>query len=161
MGVLSSERLNEILSRSSNLDYNAFLETGTYNGRSVIPLAKNFPKIEFHTIEIVEELFVFAKKKANKEGILNLNFYLGDTTKILGQLLKEIKSNNIIVFLDAHSSGYEGYSAETMDQDQKKNILNTLKTFFFKKKISTDIKVNKLTDLEVPLLKELNIISNI
>ena len=61
MGILSSQRLNEILIKSKYKNYNYFIETGTYTGRSIIPLAKNFIEIQFHTIEIVEELYFFAK----------------------------------------------------------------------------------------------------
>ena len=39
MGILSSKRFNEILVESSFKNYESFIETGTYNGRSIIPLA--------------------------------------------------------------------------------------------------------------------------
>ena len=160
MGILSSERLNEIISYSIKKNYKSFLETGTYNGRSILPLAKNFPDIDFHTIEIVSDLYNFAKKRALDQNIQNINFYLGDTMKILDQIINKINNNDIIIFLDAHSSGYEGYSAETIEEDTKITFFNKIKKFFNKKKkISTDVKVNKLTDVEVPLLYELKILT--
>jgi hypothetical protein len=163
MGILSSDRLNEIISNSINKNYMSFLETGTYNGRSIIPLAKNFPEIDFHTIEIVSDLHNFAKKRALDQNIQNIKFYLGDTMKILDPVINDINKNDMIIFLDAHSSGYEGYSAETIEEDTKITFFNKIKKIFNKKKnkISTDIKVNKLTDVEVPLLYELKVLSKI
>ena len=163
MGILSSDRLNEIISNSINKNYMSFLETGTYNGRSIIPLAKNFPEIDFHTIEIVSDLHNFAKKRALDQNIQNIKFYLGDTMKILDPVINDINKNDMIIFLDAHSSGYEGYSAETIEEDSKITFFNKIKKIFNKKKnkISNDIKVNKLTDVEVPLLYELKVLSKI
>ena len=163
MGILSSDRLNEIISNSINKNYMSFLETGTYNGRSIIPLAKNFPEIDFHTIEIVSDLHNFAKKRALDQNIQNIKFYLGDTMKILDPVINDINKNDMIIFLDANSSGYEGYSAETIEEDTKITFFNKIKKIFNKKKnkISTDIKVNKLTDVEVPLLYELKVLSKI
>ena len=69
MGILSSERLEEILLNSKSKNYSDFIETGTYTGRSIIPLSKKFQNIEFHTIEIVKELYLFAKEKAKKHGV--------------------------------------------------------------------------------------------
>ena len=163
MGILSSDRLNEIISNSINKNYMSFLETGTYNGRSIIPLAKNFPEIDFHTIEIVSDLHNFAKKRALDQNIQNIKFYLGDTMKILDPVINDINKNDMIIFLDAHSSGYEGYSAETIEEDTKITFFNKIKKIFNKKKnkISNDIKVNKLTDVEVPLLYELKVLSKI
>ena len=134
MGILSSDRLNEIISNSINKNYMSFLETGTYNGRSIIPLAKNFPEIDFHTIEIVSDLHNFAKKRALDQNIQNIKFYLGDTMKILDPVINDINKNDMIIFLDAHSSGYEGYSAETIEEDNKITFFNKIKKIFNKKK---------------------------
>ena len=98
MGILSSDRLNEIISNSINKNYMSFLETGTYNGRSIIPLAKNFPEIDFHTIEIVSDLHNFAKKRALDQNIQNIKFYLGDTMKILDPVINDINKNDMIIF---------------------------------------------------------------
>ena len=54
MGILSSERLDKILLNSKLKNYTDFIETGTYTGRSIIPLSKKFHNFKFHTIEIVK-----------------------------------------------------------------------------------------------------------
>jgi hypothetical protein len=163
MGILSSNRYEEILDKAIYKNYKYFVETGTYNGRSIIPLAKKFSNINFYTIEIVKELHNFAKNKAKDEGVKNINFYHGDSRKVLKELIDQIDSNYIIIFLDAHSSSYEGYSAETIEMDHAENIFyKTLNKILNKKKtITTNIKKNKLSDTEVPLLDELKLISSI
>ena len=163
MGILSSERLEEILLNSKSKNYSDFIETGTYTGRSIIPLSKKFQNIEFHTIEIVKELYLFAKEKAKKQLIQNINFHHGDSLVLLKSIISKIKSDNIIIFLDAHSSSFEGYSAETIETDSSENFLMKLKNKILRKEklISTDIKKNKLTKLDVPILEELMIISKI
>tara|TARA_B110001452_G_scaffold56200_1_gene43572 strand:- start:4947 stop:5621 length:675 start_codon:yes stop_codon:yes gene_type:complete len=163
MGILSSKRYEEILDKALSKNYKTFIETGTYNGRSIIPLAKEFYNVNFYTIEIVKELYLFAKNKAEDEGLKNINFYHGDSRDLLKKILNSIDSEHVIIFLDAHSSSYEGYSAETIDLDNNENffirILN--KILNKKKTVTTDIKKNKLSNIEVPLLEELNLISTI
>ena len=163
MGILSTQRLNEILILSKYKKYNSFIETGTYTGRSVIPLAKNFPDLEFHTIEIVNELYLFAQEKALKQSVNNLYFHLGDSTKLLKEIINNIEKEDIIIFLDAHSSSYQGYSAETIEKDSAEGFLSKMKNKALgkKKNLSTNIKINKLTNIDVPLIKELLIISEI
>tara|TARA_B100001121_G_scaffold288179_1_gene286040 strand:- start:257 stop:742 length:486 start_codon:yes stop_codon:yes gene_type:complete len=134
MGILSSERLDKILLNSKSKNYTDFIETGTYTGRSIIPLSKKFHNIEFHTIEIVKELYLFAKEKAKKQSIQNINFHYGDSLMLLEGIISKIKSENIIVFLDAHSSSYEGYSAETIEADSSENFLMKLKNKILRKK---------------------------
>lgn len=82
--------------------------------------------------------------------------------QILEKIIKNIKSDHLIIFLDAHSSSYEGFSAETIEKDSNVTFFSKLKNKLFRreKKISTNIKKNKLTNLEVPLIEELKIISN-
>ena len=161
MGILSSDRFEEIINNSSYKDYDCFIETGTYTGRSIIPLAKKNPKIQFHTIEIVKELYLFAKDKASKQNLKNIEFHKGDSVQLLEKIIKNIESNYLIIFLDAHSSSYEGFSAETIEKDSNLTFFSKLKDKLFRreKKISTNIKINKLTNLDVPLIEELKIIS--
>ena len=163
MGRLSSDRLSEILEKSILKKYDCFIETGTFTGTSIIPLAKNFKQIEFHTIEIVEQLYLFARDKAKKEAIHNLNFHLGDSSILIEKVIKNTLKENIIVFLDAHSSSYAGYSADSIEKDISENLLSKIKNKILrkKKKIFTDTKINKLSDIEVPLLNELSAISKI
>lgn len=161
MGLLVTKRLNEILNKAKLKDYKTFIETGTYTGRSIIPLAQDFKDVEFHTIEIVKDLYFFAKRKAEQKKIKNINFHNGDSPKIIEKLLQEISSDKIIIFLDAHSSGYEGYSAETIEKDSEERFVVKIKNFILRRKkiVSTDTKINQLSNTEVPLINELKIIS--
>ena len=52
MGILSSERLDKILLNSKLKNYTDFIETGTYTGRSIIPLSKNFIILNFIQLKL-------------------------------------------------------------------------------------------------------------
>ena len=166
MGLLTYDRLNEIILRSDFQNFSTFIETGTYTGRSIIPLSKQYLLKKFITIEIVDELYEYAKNQAKINHVNNIEFIKGDTIKELKMILNNIKDDFIICFLDAHSSPYEGEKAETIEKDSHKIInkkfLTKIQSFFNKKKysLSTNIKKNKLSDYEVPLLEELKIINN-
>lgn len=166
MGLLTSDRLNRIIQQSEFQNFTTFIETGTYTGRSIIPLSKQYGSKKFITIEIVEELYVYAKKQAKVNQIENIEFIKGDTVNELKNILNNIKDDFIICFLDAHSSPYEGDKAETIEKDSHKlvtkNFLEKILGYFKKKKyaLSTNIKKNKLSDYEVPILEELKIINN-
>ena len=83
--------------------YDNFIETGTYQGgtiSSMIPYFKNL-----YTIEIKREFYVFCKKKYRRSKI---NFYLGDSSKVLKDILPTIRGKSVI-FLDGHwSAGNTG-----------------------------------------------------
>lgn len=166
MGLLTLNRLNEIIDKSDFQNFSAFVETGTYTGRSIIPLSKHYDLKNFFTIEIVDELYEFAKNQAKIQQVNNIEFIKGDTIKELKIILNNIKDDFIICFLDAHSSPYEGDKAETIEKDShkliNKNFLEKILNFFNEKKytLSTNIKKNKLSDYEVPILEELKIINN-
>ena len=166
MGLLTLDRLNEIIDKSDFQNFSTFVETGTYTGRSIIPLSKQFSLKNFFTIEIVDELYEYAKNQAKINHVKNIKFIKGDTIKELKIILNNIKDDFIICFLDAHSSPYEGDKAETIEKDShnsvNKNFLERIFSYFNKKKysLSTNIKKNKLSDYEVPLLEELKIINN-
>ena len=166
MGLLTLDRLNEIIDKSDFQNFSTFVETGTYTGRSIIPLSKQYSLKNFFTIEIVDELYEYAKNQAKISDVKNIEFIKGDTIKELKIILNNIKDDFIICFLDAHSSPYEGDKAETIEKDShnsvNKNFLERIFSYFNKKKysLSTNIKKNKLSDYEVPLLEELKIINN-
>ena len=53
MGHLSLKRLSQLI-KEFNFKSNTFIESGTYNGRSIIPIAQNL-NYNCHTIEIIKE----------------------------------------------------------------------------------------------------------
>ena len=166
MGLLTPDRLNDIIQKSEFQNFSTFIETGTYTGRSIIPLSKQYNSKKFITIEIVEELYLYAKKQAKINSVYNIEFINGDTVSELKNILDNLPNDFIICFLDAHSSPYEGDKAETIEKDShksiNKNFLGKILSYFNEKKysLSTNIKKNKLSEYDVPLLKELEIINN-
>lgn len=153
MGFLTIERFNDIIS-TYNIDTkcSVFIETGTYIGRTVIPIAKN-TGMQCYTIEIIKELSECVKNKY--KFLSNIEFIVGDSINILPDLLKNIKYENIIIFLDAHSSNYGGNNLDTIHTESKKShkLRDTSD-----KKYSCNILKNKLTEITVPLIEELKLI---
>ena len=75
------------------------IESGTYLGKTSKILKKHCENV--YSIEINEDLFNFCKSKYKKK---NINFILGDSGKILKNLVQHIMPNTFI-FLDGHTSG--------------------------------------------------------
>ena len=84
-------------------DYPVFIETGTYNGDTILKVESVFQ--ELHTIEIKKEFYNKVTQKCKSKKI---NFHLGDSSKLLPDICSSIKLNSIF-FLDGHwSSGNTG-----------------------------------------------------
>jgi hypothetical protein len=160
---LDNECFQSIL-KKSNILYKNFIETGTCDGKTILRLAQSNKNLSFHTIEIVKELSNFAKSKSEKMNLSNINFYIGNTIDVLPNIISTIK-DNIIFFLDAHSSGIKCNNIETLREESKefKKLRKKLWTNKSVKmpiyKLSCDVNDNKLTTITVPLLDELNIIN--
>tara|TARA_Y100001938_G_scaffold148909_1_gene234041 strand:- start:1058 stop:1723 length:666 start_codon:yes stop_codon:yes gene_type:complete len=85
------------------------VETGTFLGHSTRKFCKGMNWV--HTIEVNEELYEFAKKGLEEKGCGNLSMYLGDSAKILPEIIKDYNDNHpdvkVVFYLDAHWSGDE------------------------------------------------------
>jgi len=98
-GLLTQEELQDII---KDKKIKVMLETGTYLGDSTLEGSKMFEHV--HTIEIVPELREQAIEKCKDRD--NITFHLGDTVKLLPNIVDEIREP-CLWFLDAHQSGPE------------------------------------------------------
>ncbi|HEX2983831.1 MAG TPA: hypothetical protein VHO28_09845, partial [Ignavibacteriales bacterium] len=77
----------------------SFIETGTYLGESAYNASKVFKNI--YTIELSQKLYAEASKRYASA---NINFYCGDSAKVLKEMLPQIKGKALF-WLDGHYSG--------------------------------------------------------
>jgi hypothetical protein len=81
-------------------DFNFFVETGTHTGHTVRNMIPHFDNI--HTIELSEEYYQDNIPKF--KDFNNVNLYLGDSSKVLDEIIDKF-TNNTVFFLDGHWSG--------------------------------------------------------
>jgi predicted O-methyltransferase YrrM len=116
--------INILLSLKDNYkNYSCFIETGTLEGQSIKNMEPYFDTL--YTIEISEKYFQLAKQNyfGNK-----INFLLGDSTYVLPDLVKKIKSPTIF-FLDGHySSGNTGKGEKDVPLLEELQSINDLFT---------------------------------
>jgi hypothetical protein len=100
MSSLNKEQLDEIIYNSpfKGNSFQIFIETGTYRGDTIFAMEPMFNKL--HTIEIKQEFYENCKTKYDGSKI---TFHLGDSSKILPQVLSEVQGDAIF-FLDGHWS---------------------------------------------------------
>jgi hypothetical protein len=96
------------------------VETGTCLGSSTIFFAKNFEKVV--TIESNIEYQSIAIARCQKERIDNVEFVLGDSSKILSDSLVKLGSETVMFFLDAHWGNNCPLLAE-LDQIEKSEVM--------------------------------------
>ena len=101
--------------------YACFIETGTFNGDTTFALEPYFEKL--HTVEFSETYYnkTKSKYKGNK-----INFILGDSSIVFGDLLPNI-TDKCIFFLDGHWSGADtGKSNKDCPLDEEITCINDL-----------------------------------
>jgi len=97
--------LNRILQDPNIVEYykdkklECFLETGTHIGSTIQQLHYKFARL--FSIEISPHYHQYAQNALNQ--YKNVQLFLGDSTKILPEILPQIKEN-IVFFLDGHYS---------------------------------------------------------
>lgn len=84
----------------ADLNYSVFIESGTYLGDMIEAQKKQFQKL--YSIEVVESLFTQAVKRF--EADKHVTILLGDSGKVLHELLPQVKQSAIF-WLDGHYSG--------------------------------------------------------
>lgn len=85
------------LSRAS-----AFVETGTFEGETTERIARLFPDVDVHTIEIMQSLHVDASRRLAPYP--NVRCLLGDSSKLFAELLPSLPPRTLF-WLDGHYSG--------------------------------------------------------
>jgi len=110
-GPISYDELKGVLERHPSYKrIEVFIETGTYLGETIFPMAKFFKKL--YTIELSPKHHKNAVKKASQLGITNIEFLQGYTEDVLPDLIRSIQEPAVF-FLDAHFCGAETDSEET------------------------------------------------
>lgn len=107
--------------KDNYINYNTFIETGTYNGDTIFNLESYFDKL--YTIEYSEKYYNNTKNKyyGNK-----INFILGDSSIIFEELLPTIHDKTIF-FLDGHYSGGDtGQSTKDCPLEEEITHINNL-----------------------------------
>ena len=91
---------SEFYNLSKTIQTTHYIETGTYLGDGIKCVLNNY--LNIHSIELSEKWYQHNVEqfKNNK----NVKMYLGDSKKILPELLKSI-NEPITIYLDAHYSG--------------------------------------------------------
>ena len=119
MPSLSKNFLLELKDNYTN--YNNFIESGTYLGKTINCMEPYFNSL--YTIEIKEEFYNNCKKQY---GGNKINFLLGDSTIVMETLLPTIKDKTIF-FLDGHwSAGNTGKGKNDCPLYEELTLINTL-----------------------------------
>jgi len=120
MPSLNVETLEQL--RVNYKDYPCFVETGTLNGDTVRNLSHLFE--ELNTVEIKEEFYLNAKELSKNH--TNIKFYHGDSSRVLLDLIPNLKSPSIF-FLDGHwSSGDTGRGVKDCPLVEEINAIKSL-----------------------------------
>ena len=91
---------NEFYTFTNNRKTTHYIETGTYLGNGIKDVLNNYENI--HSIELADKWYHYNVEQFKNN--CNVKMYLGDSKKILPELLNYIKEP-ITIYLDAHYSG--------------------------------------------------------
>ena len=120
MPSLEPTLIKKVFSESEIPFFPIFVETGTLQGETILAMEKHFD--ELHTIEIKEEFHTKAKSKYKGDKI---HFHLGDSSKVLPEIVSDLKSNTLF-FLDGHwSSGDTGRGEKDCPLIEELEVINS------------------------------------
>ena len=119
-GSLPLETLLKIIRKHDKYkNISCFVETGTYQGGTIIPMSRYFKKL--YTIEIKAHFSHNVRQIAQMKNISNINFIIGDSGEKLESIVKQI-SEPTIFFLDGHwcglDTGYGGKDCPLLEEIQ-------------------------------------------
>jgi hypothetical protein len=124
MPALTINIIHNVISRYPiKLNFNTFLETGTFHGLTIFNMESFFTKL--HTIELKKE---FYENTRNKYKGNKISFYHGDSSKLVAEIVKNI-TNPTIFWLDGHySSGNTAKGSKDVPLiEEIKGIYNNFK----------------------------------
>ncbi len=116
MNIKNISEVREIIDKLGVEKPNVFLETGTFIGQTSFEMSKYFDKVL--TVEIDDKLHKDVVGNAIRNGVKNISFYKGDSSVAISDMMKEIKDEPTIFFLDGHYSGIVEWDA-TGETDKK------------------------------------------
>ncbi len=93
---------NSVFQRHTD-DSTVWVETGTYKGTSTEFFSKYSKFV--HTIEPEYNHYFSTKNELTKKGYKNIKFYNGTSEEVLDNLLSDIQSSKLSIWLDGHWSG--------------------------------------------------------
>tara|TARA_E500000178_G_scaffold335627_1_gene372729 strand:- start:126 stop:743 length:618 start_codon:yes stop_codon:yes gene_type:complete len=104
-----------------------FIETGTLIGDTILKLSKNFNKCV--TIEPSKKFYEISKRRFIK--LKNVEIINGTSEDSLEGVLKNIKKQNVTIYLDAHDSGMGTFSGNKLTPIiQELNLIKNYKKNF-------------------------------
>jgi tRNA G46 methylase TrmB len=98
VGQLTIDEFKKIIKIYSFEDFDYFIETGTYNGRTIIPLAECYPRKLFYTIEIVPQLVSYVNDVIKLKKLKNIKVHKGSSINELDKIKKKLSKKKIIFF---------------------------------------------------------------
>lgn len=98
MGQLTIDEFDRIIKDYSFEDFDYFIETGTYIGRTILPLAQYYVKKSFYTIEIVPQLVSYVNNLIKLKKLNNIKIYKGSSINGLKKIIRKLDKKKIIFF---------------------------------------------------------------
>lgn len=84
--------------------FDVFIESGTLMADTSLNVCHLFDSV--HTIELSEKFYNLSKERIENSGVKNITQHFGDSSTIIPKLLKKLKVDTCVFFLDGHwSSG--------------------------------------------------------
>ena len=102
---------DEFLKLKEQFNLECAVETGTCHGETTNWLSKNFDKV--YTIEINPKYLEIAKSNCLDSN--NIEFYSGDSSIVIKDIIENVKNKKTIFFLDAHWGNFCPTGVELME----------------------------------------------
>lgn len=109
MNVRKIEEIQEVIDKFGIDMPEVFLETGTFIGQTSFEMSKYFKKVL--TVEIDDKLYNDVVNVAKKKNINNIDFFHGDSSILINEMINKIKDKPTLFFLDGHFSGNISWDA--------------------------------------------------